>query len=183
MCPLCLCGHYGVQSTKKAPSYRAFSNGEGGIRTRGTRRHTGFRDRPIQPLWHLSTCSTNHAVYAMSRCISTVFTFVARRCILLSFDAVIHPREFRTTWPSVAPDSRADLRDRLSTIGTRLGTIRVRLGTIGDDSDTFGNVWGRFFEPPEIVNIEFADGCHFRPLFFWCREIPLVGIEGLTHNP
>ena len=29
-------------------------NGEGGIRTRGTRRFTGFRDRPIQPLWHLS---------------------------------------------------------------------------------------------------------------------------------
>jgi hypothetical protein len=29
-------------------------NGEAGIRTRGALRHNGFRDRPIQPLWHLS---------------------------------------------------------------------------------------------------------------------------------
>ena len=33
---------------------KRINNGEGGIRTLGTRRHTGFRDRPIQPLWHLS---------------------------------------------------------------------------------------------------------------------------------
>ena len=33
---------------------RAFS-GEGGIRTHGDPTgHNGFRDRPIQPLWHLS---------------------------------------------------------------------------------------------------------------------------------
>ena len=29
-------------------------NGEGGIRTRGTVRFTGFRNRPDRPLWHLS---------------------------------------------------------------------------------------------------------------------------------
>ena len=30
-------------------------SGEGGIRTHGgDRPHNGFRDRPIQPLWHLS---------------------------------------------------------------------------------------------------------------------------------
>ncbi len=28
--------------------------GEGGIRTHGTFRYNGFRDRPIRPLWHLS---------------------------------------------------------------------------------------------------------------------------------
>jgi hypothetical protein len=29
--------------------------GEGGIRTHGGQKgHNGFRDRPIQPLWHLS---------------------------------------------------------------------------------------------------------------------------------
>jgi hypothetical protein len=29
--------------------------GEGGIRTHGgSKTHNGFRDRPIQPLWHLS---------------------------------------------------------------------------------------------------------------------------------
>ena len=31
------------------------SSGEGGIRTHGgPKGHNGFRDRPIQPLWHLS---------------------------------------------------------------------------------------------------------------------------------
>ena len=30
------------------------SGGEGGIRTHGTSRYNGFRDRPIQPLSHLS---------------------------------------------------------------------------------------------------------------------------------
>ena len=34
--------------------YTAVTNGEGGIRTHGTRRYNGFRDRPIQPLSHLS---------------------------------------------------------------------------------------------------------------------------------
>ena len=30
--------------------------GEGGIRTHGGyRTHNGFRDRPIRPLWHLSS--------------------------------------------------------------------------------------------------------------------------------
>ncbi len=30
------------------------NGGEGGIRTHGTLRYNGFRDRPIRPLWHLS---------------------------------------------------------------------------------------------------------------------------------
>ncbi len=31
-------------------------SGEGGIRTHGgPKGHNGFRDRPIQPLWHLSS--------------------------------------------------------------------------------------------------------------------------------
>ena len=40
--------------TKTRPQGRAFSGGEGGIRTLGGHEaHNGFRDRPIQPLWHL----------------------------------------------------------------------------------------------------------------------------------
>ena len=32
--------------------------GEGGIRTHGGHKsHNGFRDRPVQPLWHLSSTS------------------------------------------------------------------------------------------------------------------------------
>src|SRR5262245_42246863 len=44
-----------TMSNKKdsRPSSRVFS-GKGGIRTLGGHKaHNGFRDRPIQPLWHL----------------------------------------------------------------------------------------------------------------------------------
>ncbi len=34
--------------------YSEKQSGEAGIRTLGTRRLNGFRDRPIRPLWHLS---------------------------------------------------------------------------------------------------------------------------------
>ena len=61
--------------------------------------------------------------------------------------------------------------------------------TFGNDWDTFGNdwaqfghVWGRFFEPTKTVNIEFAGRCHFQHRFFRVPEIPLVGVEGPTHN-
>ena len=39
---------------KTHPHGRALSGGKGGIRTLGGHEaHNGFRDRPIQPLWHL----------------------------------------------------------------------------------------------------------------------------------
>ena len=42
---------------KKRPSHKrsSFHGGEGGIRTHGTLRHTAFRERPVQPLLHLSS--------------------------------------------------------------------------------------------------------------------------------
>ncbi len=43
-----------LHRNKNAPIGRAFSGGKGGIRTLGGHEaHNGFRDRPIQPLWHL----------------------------------------------------------------------------------------------------------------------------------
>ncbi len=45
---------YASLETKTRPFGRAFFGGEGGIRTLGGHEaHNGFRDRPIQPLWHL----------------------------------------------------------------------------------------------------------------------------------
>ena len=40
------------------PIRAKFFSGEGGIRTLGGHKaHNGFRDRPIQPLWHLPRCA------------------------------------------------------------------------------------------------------------------------------
>ena len=47
--------------------------GEGGIRTHGTRRYTGFRDRPIQPLWHLSRVQRNSTFCRACRDFASVF--------------------------------------------------------------------------------------------------------------
>ena len=44
--------------TPKLKICRIFSNGERGIRTPGALRYNGFRDRPIQPLSHLSGWGT-----------------------------------------------------------------------------------------------------------------------------
>ena len=52
-------------AARRVPRSNSVSGGEGGIRTHGTLRYNGFRDRPIQPLSHLSadlersTCSAN----------------------------------------------------------------------------------------------------------------------------
>jgi hypothetical protein len=48
---------------KKAPMWtRLYSGGEGGIRTLGSHKdYSGFRDRPVQPLRHLS--KVGQAVY------------------------------------------------------------------------------------------------------------------------
>ncbi len=49
--------------------------GEGGIRTHGGHKdHNGFRDRPIQPLWHLSSVD-KHAQLP-----SGAANYNARRC-------------------------------------------------------------------------------------------------------
>ena len=69
------------------------------------------------------------------------------------------------------------------TFGNDLDTSGNDSGTIGDDRGTFGVPYRSFFEPPKTVNIEFADCYHFQHRFFRVPEIPLVDIEGLTHNP
>jgi hypothetical protein len=53
-------------------SFRCYEDlttcGEGGIRTHGgDEPHNGFRDRPIQPLWHLSQKTCHVLQYYVSR--------------------------------------------------------------------------------------------------------------------
>ena len=69
-------------------------SGEGGIRTHGgPKGHNGFRDRPIQPLWHLSEQRRNYILFCTRS--STITPMQINEPVISSSDSV------RATWAEV----------------------------------------------------------------------------------